>query len=230
VGGLVVEIRVLWYLVFIVLFCSVGFSLGVPPKFSPLVIENEVEEFIKSSFDSPTLNRFSPYFGPPGQWVYVFGSNFVAGNTTITVGGVLIKAHVYDATQLGFTYPQNTVSSVKIIVKTPSGSAVSSQYYSVAVPANPPVINWLSAKEGSPSCWLYIHGDNFAVGATQVFMDNVLISNPAVYSPDQIGMSVPEIFSCSEGQSVLISVKTPLGNAVSPYGFTITNGSNSHFC
>ena len=83
---------------------------------------------------APTVTGISPTLGPTGQWVYVFGSNFVGGQTTVSMGGKsLIGVNVYGPDQLGFTVPDTATGASNITVTTPNGSATSTQVFTVKV-------------------------------------------------------------------------------------------------
>jgi hypothetical protein len=72
-----------------------------------------------SASDAPVVNDISSVMGPPGQWLYVAGSNFETGpgNTSVylvpasspgSVSGLVpLNAYVYGPNSLGCTIPTN---------------------------------------------------------------------------------------------------------------------------
>jgi hypothetical protein len=71
----------------------------------------------EDSSSAPTVTGFSTLMGPPGQWLYVYGSNFLTGpgNTSLYLVSALspdsisnpVPLHVYDSNSFGFTVPPN---------------------------------------------------------------------------------------------------------------------------
>lgn len=81
------------------------------------------------------VTGINPALGPVGQWVYVFGDNFVGGQTTVSMGGVsAIATNVYGPTQLGFTVPSGASGSGPITVTTPNGTATSTAVFTISNP------------------------------------------------------------------------------------------------
>src|SRR3989344_2134109 len=110
--------RLLSYFVFFVALASaVGASPHpFPPPSFPSGGGATSRDFVDSS-SAPTVAGISTLMGPPGQWLYVRGSNFLTGpgNTSLYLVSALspdsiskpIAAHVYDSNSLGFTVPPN---------------------------------------------------------------------------------------------------------------------------
>jgi len=74
----------------------------------------------------PTITSLSPVSGPVGQWVYIRGSEFVHGATTVSVGGKLAtRAGVYGPESMAFGVPDGLSGDVTVTVKTPNGATES---------------------------------------------------------------------------------------------------------
>jgi hypothetical protein len=160
----------------------------------------------------PTVGWISPNLGPVGQWIYVGGTGFVAGQTTIAVGGVSgISAFVYSSTQLGFTLPDSAVGTSPITVTTPFGSSSSSELYTVGVPTEPPTITSVYPQLGPVGQWVYVNGTGFVRDFTTVSFAGISNIPSLVYGPTGLGFTIPE---GSAGTSKLI-VTTPNGSAES---------------
>jgi len=180
----------------------------------------------------PTVNSISTLMGPPGQYLYVSGSNFVPGNTTAYLVGdnsgqesVPISPVVYDAWSIGITVPSDTETFVRVKILTPHGSGTGSQVFCVGIPINPPVVSHFTASEGSPGCYVYVGGRNFVVGNTSVKFGSVFLT-PVVYSSESLAFSIPEM----EPQEAHVTVQTVNGVVVSQQAFKVLPGHNSGFC
>jgi len=156
--------------------------------------------------DSPAATAISPTLGPIGQWVYVTGTNFVNGSTTITFSGISgIAATVYGPTSLGFRIPSGATGTKTITVNTPNGSATTSQQFTVGIPDGPPVFTQL--REYGGFNWVYMTGINFVHGQTTVWLDNSYSTSAAVYSPTSLGFTP----NSSWRDSNVIRIITPNG-------------------
>jgi hypothetical protein len=165
-----------------------------------------------STATPPTVSSIYPTLGPAGQWVYVHGSGFVAGSTTISVGGISnIDAHVYADSQLGFTLPDGASGTTFVSVTTPNGTATSAQQYTVGIPTSPPAVSRISPTLGPAGQWVYVFGDNFVFDHTTAAVGGVSNIPAYVYGSDQLGFTVPEN---AEGMTH-IEIFTPFGNAKS---------------
>jgi hypothetical protein len=154
----------------------------------------------------PTATAISPTLGPIGQWVYVTGSNFVNGNTTISFSGISgIVATVYSPTSLGFAIPPGAAGTKAISVTTPNGSATTLQQFTVGIPDGPPLFTRLREYEGFN--WIYMTGVNFVHGQTTIRLDDLYSTSATVYSPTSLGFTP----SSSWRNSKRISIATPNG-------------------
>lgn len=161
--------------------------------------------------DPPTVSGFSPDLGPVGQWVYVSGTNFVWGQTTVEIAGVAgITAAIYGPNSLGFTVPSGASGSSPITVTTPFGTAISAASYTIGVPSGQPKIERLREYIGYN--WVYVSGENFVNGQTKVKIGNDYEVNAAVYSPTSLGFRPSEDWT----EAPTLKVLTPNGQAVYP--------------
>lgn len=164
---------------------------------------------------APTVTRISPGLGPPGQWIYVHGSNFVQDETYIQLGtfSAFKPNIVYMSSQLGFRLPDFASGTFSIKVITPFGEAVSSQTYTVGTPTGIPTISSFSPNLGPSSQWIYVSGSNFVGGQTYVTIASLEeFSVSAVYSPESLGFRLP--YNALDGYTY-ITIRTPYGEATS---------------
>jgi hypothetical protein len=165
-----------------------------------------------------TVTQISPQLGPAGQWVYVYGNNFVSGQTTVSIGGVsAVPATVYSATQLGFAVPTASVGSSRIVVTGPNGTATSDQTFTVGTPEGVPSVSQISPQLGVSGQWVYVIGENFVGGQTTVSVGGISGVPVTVYGPDQIGFAVPT----GASGTTRIVVTTPRGSASSIQVFSV---------
>lgn len=113
----------------VLLALSVALAVGSPHPHPPkdLVGATMAKSLLPGSpRDAPTVADFNSRMGPPGQWLYVSGSGFEPGNTTLyftSVSGrevVLgpIPAYVYQQNSLGFTIPKDSPATyVSLTIK-----------------------------------------------------------------------------------------------------------------
>lgn len=80
---------------------------------------------------------------------------------------------------------------VRLQAVTPYGkSEPSTDVFAIGVPINPPSVNGFSSYSGGTDCWLYVNGENFFVGQTEVHVGGVLPTSVAVYDSQSIGLTV----------------------------------------
>jgi hypothetical protein len=165
-----------------------------------------------------TVTSFGPTLGPVGQWVYVYGTNFVAGQTTVTMGGVAsIATNVYDSNSLGFTVPSGAVGTTSIVVTSPNGSATSTQTFTVGAPTGAPTLSQITVELGPIGQLVGVYGSNFISGQTTVAVGGVSSIVANVGSPDYLQFTVP---NGATGTTHIV-VTTPSGNATSTQTFTV---------
>jgi hypothetical protein len=159
--------------------------------------------------DPPTITRFSPSLGPSSQWIYVWGSNFVGGQTYVTIAGLedIYVSAVYSPGSLGFRLPYNALEGYTYItVRTPFGEATSDGQYYVGIPLGPPEINSLRIYFGAD--WIYLKGKNFVAGQTKIKIGEQIM-NAAVYSQNNLGFAPIQNWTSFDK----IIVETPNGTA-----------------
>jgi hypothetical protein len=167
---------------------------------------------------TPTVTSVATTLGPVGQWVYVYGTNFVSGQTTISMGGVTsIPTSVGAPTGLGFAVPTGATGSGPITVVTPNGSASSSEIFTVGVPSGPPTVTSFSPNSGFVGQWTNVYGTNFVFGQTTISMGGMTSILAIVSGPTSLNFAVP-VGSSGTGP---ITVITPNGSASSSVVFTI---------
>ncbi len=173
--------------------------------------ENDLTGFriARIAGSTPSVTSIYPNLGPVGQWVYVHGSGFLAGETMVSVGGISgIKAYVYGRTQLGFTVPPGASGSTAVQVTTDYGSASSTAIYTVGVPDEPPTVTSFTPSLGPVGQWVYVFGSGFVRDATTITFAGQTNIWALVYGPDQLGFTIPEEAVGSSS----IGVTTPNGS------------------
>jgi hypothetical protein len=94
------------------------------------VASSFVEFTVGMPSNPPFIASISPASGPASTWLYVHGSDFVSGHTTVSYAGITdIQPTVYSADQLAFTVPPDATESSKVTVTTPSGEWTSTAVF-----------------------------------------------------------------------------------------------------
>ena len=158
----------------------------------------------------PTLGSFTPICGGNGTSVIIRGTDFI-GATSVRFKGVAATFTVESSTQITATVPSR-VSTGKISVTNPSGTAVSTADFSIPCA---PTIARFSPGSGRVETVVTITGTDFT-GATSVRFNGVAATF-TVESSTQITATVPS--GASTGK---ISVTNPGGTATSSASFTLT--------
>ena len=173
-----------------------------------------------------TVTSLSPQYGSTsgGTVVTITGTNFVVGNTSVTIGGILVAAGlvtVNSSTSLTFTTPAHVAGNVEVSETTPVGT-------SGAVPGgftyiDPPVANSLSPNVGpiAGGTSVTITGSNFIPGDTTVTIGGNLV--PAglvtVNSSTSLTFNTP----AHAAGNVAVNTATSIGSSAAiPGGFTYT--------
>ncbi len=168
------------------------------------------------TYDAPTAQAISPNTGPTtgGTPVTITGSGFVAGSTSVTIGGIVVPASaviVANSTTLQFVTPAHPAGSVAVTVTTPDGTST------------PP----LGFFYGTASCVLT--GGNAAtvtvnasVGVNTALVASsfsVIVNGSPVGTPTPV---IPSIGGILQAQS---SVPVAAGTTTVSYILTALNGS-----
>ena len=116
----------------------------------------------------PTYVSVSPSSGVAGTSITVTGTNFIAGLTTVTIGGVSATAvSVTNSTTLTCTVPtvSSTNGAYNIAITTPSGTGTGTGVFTFYAPATITGFSPGSFYSGSGGA-MTITGTNFTAGAT----------------------------------------------------------------
>jgi hypothetical protein len=166
----------------------------------------------------PTIERFYPSLGPPGQWVYVFGDGFATNQTSVSLAQTTgISTTVYGPTQLGFRVPVGASGVSAIELGTPNGTAVSTGHFTIGVPSSSPIATTVRPSFGPTGQWVYVYGENFMFGQTTVSVGGVSNIAATVYGPDQLGFRVP----IGAAGTDPVTITTPNGASASQTIFTV---------
>ncbi|MFT3809610.1 MAG: IPT/TIG domain-containing protein [Micropepsaceae bacterium] len=174
--------------------------------------------------DIPTASSLSPVSGAVagGTSVTITGANFVTGDTSVTIGGIVVPASsvtVNSATSLTFTTPAHAAGNVSVSVSTSGGA--SSDIPGGYTYANSPTATSLSPAFGpvSGGTLVSVSGTNFVTGDTSVTIDGIVIpaASVTVNSATSLTFSTP----AHAAGTVAVSVSTSGGTSSSiPGGFT----------
>jgi len=138
---------------------------------------------------APVITAISTTLGPVGQWVYILGSDFIAG-TTVYFNNLLIVSDptIYSATRLGFRFPTGTVSSSQFFVKN-SGSSNYSATYTVGTPVLSPTAESIKEHSNATYKWVYVFSPTgtFVYGNTTFTYNTTNVCPAFVYSPNRCG-------------------------------------------
>ncbi len=158
-------------------------------------------------YASPTLTSISTTQPLPGALFTVLGTNFVQGQTQVSIGSIPVQVTVNSPTQMTLVAPQSANGALQIT--TPAGTVLSSTAI-VIIP--PPTI--ASALPNEPQV-----GDVIAlVGTNYVNVQTVSIGGiPTTFtvnSPTSISAIAPPFSAASPTSSATVSVTTRSGTAV----------------
>lgn len=173
----------------------------------------------------PVITGLSPSEGPVsgGTTVTVFGDHFIAGETSVTIGGVTIPAvevSVGSPTELTFVTPGAAAPGpVQVTVTTPGGTSDPLDFTYTAVS---PVVTDLNPDHGpvTGGTAVTVTGDYFIDGETFVTIGAVTIpaEQVTVNSSTELTFETPAV---PLPGTVQVTVTTP-GGTSDPLNFTYT--------
>ena len=141
-----------------------------------------------ASVAAPTLTAFSPASGVTTTPITVTGSGYLAGVSSVTLGGVAVASGtgtILSDTQLSFPVPSAAVTGA-ISVVTPGGTAVSPTEFIVA-----PAISALNPLTGSASAGTPVtFTGSGLMGITQISFGTI-VAKPTTQNANQIIVPVP---------------------------------------
>jgi len=170
---------------------------------------------------APTVSTLSPISGSTAgdTTVTLSGDDFVAGSTSVVIGGTVIPAAsvtVNSATSLSFTTPAHAAGNAAVTVTSPNGTSGAVPGGFTYVAANPPVITSMSANrapagEGDPT-YVVLYGTGLE-GVTAVTFGGVNATMFGLGTDGSLAAGAP-----AQGEGVVdIQVVTPEGaSAPSP--------------
>jgi M6 family metalloprotease-like protein len=169
-------------------------------------------------YGPPVLSSVSPSSGPAtgGSVLSISGSDFVAGATNVTVGGVAAAGvNVVSPTLLTAVSPGGTAGSAPVQVFTPAGPSLHTPLFTyVDVPAIAAVSPQSGPAEGGTV--LTVTGTGFVVGATTVTVGGVPASSVNVTSAATLTALTP----AHAPGAAAVAVTTSYGTATLPASFT----------
>ncbi len=160
------------------------------------------------------ITSLSPAYAPlaGGPTIYVSGSGFVEGDTTVLVDGTSVPATVTSSSQLTFVAPPHAEGMVDVAVQVgsdpPSNNVPGGFQY-----ADEPTLVSLSPQNlpAAGGVTVTATGTGFIAGQTSVTVGSAQISaaNVTVTSPTSLTFSSPAQDSASSG----VVIRTPIGDS-----------------
>lgn len=162
---------------------------------------------------SPTITSLSTTLGPAGQWLYVYGTDFVEGQTQAYFNNLVCEpVAVFNTTSIGFYVSSEATGTGHFKVVTPEGQFTSDILYTVGSPSLPPTITGLREHPNQEVNWTYIDGTNF-VGRNTTVTYNGNTIEVFIYTPESGGFK-----------------KTDATDEITNITLTTPNGSVQHVC
>jgi hypothetical protein len=157
----------------------------------------------------PTITSFSPASGFPGTVVTINGNRFLNASS-VTINGLAAGFNVQTSTRIKATVPAG-VTSGKIVVTTPGGTATSATNFLV-----PPTLTSFTPAAGAVNTKVTINGTEFT-GTTSVKFNGKAASFTVLSSTQLTAM-------VSGGTtSGKVTVTTPAGTATSATDFIVVS-------
>lgn len=118
---------------------------------------------------TPTITALSTTIGPVNQWLYIFGTNFIAEQTNILFNDLNCgNIYVFNDTQLGFYLPSDATGTGVFKVVTPNGEFTSDIQYTVGSATLPPTVTDVRDHPDVTSKWVYVDGSEFVSGQSTI--------------------------------------------------------------
>jgi hypothetical protein len=157
---------------------------------------------------APTITSLSTTIGPANQWIYIFGTDFVDGQTQIYFNELVCDpVAVFNTTQIGFYLNSEATGSGFFKVVTPEGEFTSDIEYTVGSPSLPPTVTDLRDHPNPDVNWVYVDGTEFVSGQTTIEYDGKTVE-VFVYTVDHGGFAKVD----PADQVVSIVLTTPNGS------------------
>lgn len=181
---------------------------------------------------APTIDGsgISPVSGPEtgGTSVTITGTNFVAGSTSVTFGGVAATGVVVNsATSLTCVTPANSVGSCDVVVTVAGASSVTAwnSFTYTAIPASPTIVS-VTPNTGLTSGYteVTITGTNFVAGNTSVVFGSTPATSVMVFSATSLTCLTP--VNTVGAKNVYVEVTGAAIPASLTNGFTYTQAPN----
>ena len=170
---------------------------------------------------APTATALNPASGPVagGTVVTVSGTNFIAGDTSVTIGGQTVAATVNSPTSLSFSTPAHAAGNVAVTVATAGGTTTNIPDGFTYLAA--PTVNSLNPAFGpvTGGTSVVISGTGFVTNATSVTIGGAVLAAAAVTvnSPTSLTFNTP----AHAAGNVAVFISTPGGSSgLVPGGFT----------
>ena len=200
----------------------VGATTGPVSVTSPIGTGRSANSFVVTVPGVPYINNFSPFSGPVGTSVAVYGTDF-AGATQVSFNGLNANTFsVSNNNNLTAVVPVGATTG-PIRVSSALGTGQSIYNFVVTVPGVP-LINTFYPSQGAPGTVVNVTGNDF-VGITAIFFNGLAASSFTVLSNSSLTATVPA--GASTG---LISATSALGTGTSTSDFTVLVPPTNDLC
>lgn len=165
----------------------------------------------------PTYSSVSPSSAPAGTTITITGTNFVTGNTTVTVGGTsATSVSVSSGTSLTCVVPALGSGGAKnLVITTPGGTATGTNAFTYIYPT----VSSVSPPQGKSGATVTVTGTGFVSGAT-VTIGGTSATSVSVTNDTTLTCVVPTLGS--EGTKSIV-VTTSGGTGTGTNIFTYYN-------
>ena len=176
--------------------------------------QGQYRAFLLTPTTGPVVAGFWPGAADAGAFIFVFGENFVPGDTEVSVNGRSVPTvQVVDQNLLVFILPKGNTNG-PISVTTSGGNAVSAVDFGASTPGLNVTGVW--PEKGGVGDFIFVFGNDYIAGNTQISLNGVNV--PIMQVMDETLL----IFIVQPGAtSGPISVTTPAGSALAPNDFQV---------
>lgn len=169
-------------------------------------------------YAQPTYTSISPISGTAGTSATITGTNFISGNTTVTVGGVPATITSFTTSQLIVTIPTISNSGAQdVVITTPGGQAKGTGVFTYTITAPAPTCSSFSPTSGKTGTSVTITGTNFVPGTTSTV--GGVSATTTFNSSTSLTVTIPTILT-SGSKNIVIT--TAGGSVTCATAFTYT--------
>ncbi len=208
--------------------CTVPVQGSNPSSSTVQVISNCVIfpgsfTYTYSSSSTPTISSISPTSGTSGQSIVISGSNFVSGQTSVTVGGTTCGISAISSTSITCTVGSTPAGSQPVIVSVASNGKSNSniQFNSLLQ------VNNISPSRGSfgGGQSVTVNGDGFNTSSISVTICSQACQSINILSNTQLICKTPSstVISTDRSCSLTVTVGSLSQSVAYVYGNNLTS-------